>query len=229
MEISALAGGLAHEIRNPLSTLKVNLQLLGEDWDDPSVSERDLRRRSRRRLDVLQGEATRLNEILDKFLRLIGRHELSLAPHDLNEIVRAFVAFFEPRTREAGIRIDMCLAEGPLRCRVDGDLCTQMLLNLGLNALEAMTAGGTLTVRTFAADVATACVEVADTGPGLAADSIERVFEPFHSGKPQGSGLGLAITRKIARAHGGEVVARNGDAGGAVFTITLPRTSDAAA
>lgn len=222
MEVSTLAGGLAHEIRNPLSTLKVNLQLLGEDWSDETIPELELRRRSLARLATLQTEATRLHHIVDEFLRLIGRQELRLVRQDVNDVVRQLVEFYEPQAVANKVRVKTTLSELPIACRLDVDLCKQALLNLCINAQEAMPQGGELMIRTGRETPGRARIEIADTGEGLSAPAVGRIFEPYYSTKPGGTGLGLAITRRIIRAHGGTITATSPPGGGTTFTITLP-------
>lgn len=237
IEISALAGGLAHEIRNPLSTLKVNLQLLGEDWSDESVPVAELRRRSLTRLKTLGAEATRLNHIVEDFLRLVGRQELNRSTCDLTGLVQKLVEFYEPQAKANGVQIRFEPWATPLLCAVDADLVRQAMLNLCINAQEAMPQGGILTIRTRAGHIAlqgaasspnplanspAACVDFHDTGPGLSADALHRVFEPYYSTKPRGTGLGLALTRRIIRAHGGAVTVSSSPGTGAVFTLALP-------
>lgn len=222
VELSTLAGGLAHEIRNPLSTLKVNLALLAEDLRDESVSPRDLRRRSLSRLASLQAEVDRLNGILDDFLRFITRQELTLERCDVNEIVKALVTFFEPKAEEHGVAVVTQLAAEPLWAWLDADLFRQVLLNLGLNAQEAMPEGGTLTIRTARGQGDTVRVEVSDTGPGLAPDIAARVFLPYFSTKPRGSGLGLALARRFVEAQNGRIEVVSEPGRGATFIVTLP-------
>ncbi len=121
-------------------------------------------------------------------------------------------------------------------CRFDVDLIKQAMLNLCINAQEAMSAGGTLSIRTrvgtlpaptggaarSARPAPAALVELADTGPGLAPEARERIFEPYYSTKPRGTGLGLAITRRIIRAHGGDIAVTGSPGEGTTFTIALP-------
>ncbi len=227
IELSTLAGGLAHEIRNPLSTLKVNLQLLGEDWRDETVAVPELRRRSLTRLETLQAEATRLHRIVEDFLRLVGRPELRLAPRDLNDLVRELVGFYEPLAQVNGVRIHVVPADRPLLCRIDADLFKQAMLNICLNAQDAMPQGGDLTIRTrIADDGAGHCIDFADTGPGLSPENAERIFQPYYSTKPGGTGLGLALTRRIIHAHGGRIAASSRPDQGTTFTITLPAAEE---
>jgi len=241
-EVSALAGGLAHEVRNPLSTLKVNLQLLREDWAEPTADNQELRRRSLERLAVLETETARVHDIVDDFLRLVGREEPHLVETDANAVIREFAAFYEPQARAAGVQMRLELADRPLPCRIDPDLIKQVLLNLSINALEAMPQGGTLTIRTARegnpahpprertgrGPAGCVRIDVADTGVGLSAEAAGRIFEPFYSTKRRGTGLGLAITRRIIRAHQGTIAAVGAPGRGTTFTIHLPSSDSPA-
>ena len=143
-DLGRLTGGLAHEIKNPLSTIKVNLQLLGEDLQasDPQVA------RWRKKLQVVQKETDRLQTILDEFLRYIGKPELSPVPADLNGILSDMADFFAPQAHAAGILIRQVLSPESLMAAVDVNAIKQTLLNLFLNAQQAMPNGGELILRT---------------------------------------------------------------------------------
>jgi signal transduction histidine kinase len=216
-ELSKLTGGLAHEIKNPLSTVKVNLKLISEDLDrsDPKQS------RSVRKLAVVQKETDRLEQILDDFLRYTGRVELQCADTDLNEIVTDMVDFFSPQAYTNGITVRAGLCDGPLLCRLDKVMIKQVLLNMFLNAQQAMAKGGELLIRT-ARRKGSAVVEICDTGVGIEKDKIERIFDAYYSSRPSGSGLGLPTARKIIAQHGGEVTVASELGKGTIFTIRLP-------
>ena len=142
-ELGRLAGGLAHEIKNPLSTINLNLHLLAEDiarHDD------DEHGRWGRRLTSVQEETDRLRTILDDFLRYAGRYELTLAPTDLRRLVSELVDFFAPQTEIAHVLLRPSLPDGPVTCAVDEKLIKQALLNLMINAVQAMSEGGELLV-----------------------------------------------------------------------------------
>jgi len=229
VELSTITGGLAHEIRNPLSTLKVNLQLLDEDWrqiesPQPGGPEpQDVARRSRRRLRTLLAESQRLERILEDFLKYVGKRKLSTAPVDLNEIVRELADFFEPQAAAHQIELKTTLAAGPVTCDVDRMVLKEALLNLLINAQQAIGDGGRIDLRVESSD-RTGTIIVADNGPGVPSGERERVFAPYVSNKKGGSGLGLATARQILRQHGGALTLDENPGGGARFTVQLPLT-----
>jgi two-component system sensor histidine kinase HydH len=225
-ELSTLTGGLAHEIRNPLSTLKVNLQLLAEDWRDAADAEQsDLCRRSLMRLDTLRTEADRLQGILDDFLRYIGHQELQRTRADLNEVVEEMLIFFGPQATAHKLQIRSALRGEPLLCDIDVPMIKQALLNLFVNAQQAMPEGGELMVRTSLDVQGRACVEVIDTGSGIPPEIQDKVFQAYFSTKREGTGLGLPTTRRIVRAHGGTMDLHSEPGRGSCFTIRLPVVS----
>ncbi|MGL4462214.1 MAG: sensor histidine kinase [Planctomycetia bacterium] len=221
-EIASLAGGLVHEIKNPLSTLHLNLQLLGEDFHDPqSVVER----RAKTKIDMLQRECRRLEDLLNDFLRFVRVRDLNPAPVDLNSIVRDLIDFHSPQAETRGIVTRENLrADLPL-VRVDVDQFKQALLNLLLNAQTAMPNGGELILQTRAAD-GVVCLDVIDTGVGVAPESLEKIFKPFYSTRSDGSGLGLPTTKRIVEAHDGRLKVESEPGKGTAFTIELPAARD---
>jgi signal transduction histidine kinase len=226
VELSELAGGLAHEIRNPLSTLKVNLQLLSEDFGegpDGADIDPDLRRRALQRLATLRSETDRLQHLLDDFLKLVGGHDITSKPQDVNEVVGHLVEFFTPRAEGLGIQMRMSLSDEPLVCQVDEALLKQALLNLCLNAQQAMPDGGELMVQT-SSDGAWAHIEITDTGVGIDPEVKTQLFKPFFSTKKGGSGLGLSLTRRIIAEHGGTISVQSEPGKGSRFTVRLPRS-----
>lgn len=223
IELATLTGALAHEIRNPLSTLKLNLQLLAEDWRDESVSESDLRRRSLARLDLLRAEADRLAHTLDDFMKFASPHELALKPTNINDMVKDLVDFFAPQAESACVTVRVALHPADLFAAIDRRLLSQALLNLMLNAQEAMTDGGELIMRTHPSpDGRQVIIDVADTGPGIPPEQIEKIFTAFYSTKKRGTGLGLATARRIVREHRGTLHVHAEPGRGSCFTIALP-------
>jgi signal transduction histidine kinase len=221
--LATLTGALAHEIRNPLSTLKLNLQLLAEDFRDASVPEADLRRRSLSRLELLRNEADRLGHTLDDFMKFASPHDLALEPTNVNDLVQDLADFFAPQAETSRVMVRVALDPSVLHARIDRRLLSQALLNLMLNAQEAMTDGGELILRTRrSADGRHAVIEVADTGPGIPVDQIDKIFTAFYSTKRRGSGLGLATARRIVREHGGALHVHSESGRGSCFTAVLP-------
>ena len=221
-ELAELAGGLAHELRNPLSTMMINLKLLAETLRDSSAPIEDVRRRALLKVDVLRNEAERLQCLFDEFLNLTGPCRLQREPVDLNTIVTRLVNFFEPLATSAGIVLEVVGTDGPLPCPVDEKLLSQALLNVVVNAQEAMPEGGSLRI-TVEQDGAEAVISVSDTGVGIAEEDRERLLRPFFSTKPGGTGLGLSVTQRLVREHGGTLDFESKLREGTTFRIRLPR------
>jgi len=217
-EISQLAGGLAHEIRNPLSTLSLNLDLLAEDFQHAETS-RD--RRALQRVHRLRHEVDRLQGIVESFLRFAKVQDLKLQASDLNAIADELRDFYEPQAATHGIVIRTQFDQDLPPVRLDADLFKQALLNLVLNAQHAMPSGGEL-ILTSRRDGNWALLDVTDTGAGMTEEVRERIFDAYFSTRPGGSGLGLPTTRKIVEAHGGAIRVRSEPGKGSQFSIWLP-------
>ncbi|MBN2272555.1 MAG: hypothetical protein JXN61_18220 [Sedimentisphaerales bacterium] len=232
-EVSRLTGGLAHEIKNPLSTIKVNLKLIAEDLArnkgakspaEPSQNTDNGRTRAIRKIAVVQKEADRLEQILDGFLRYIDRAEMHPAPADVNEIIGDMIDFFSPQAHSHSITVRQALNKTPLICKIDADMLKQAILNLFINAQQAMDKGGELMIRTEQ-QKNLAVISISDTGCGIAADRLPRIFDAYYSSKPRGSGLGLPTAKKIIAAHNGVITAQSEVGKGTAFTIKLPHCS----
>ncbi len=224
-ELTALAGGLAHELRNPLSTIMIHLKLLAEDLRDDTAHVDDVRRRALLKVDALHREAERLQGLFDEFLALMGPCQPQWEVIDLRHLVNRLVEFFAPLAHSKGITVHVAGDGAPVRVSADDKLLSQALLNLMINAQEAMPQGGTLTLRlTSHADSATVSVE--DTGVGIAPEDQERIFRPFYSTKGRGTGLGLSITQRIVEAHHGTLALESRPGEGATFHIRLPGTGE---
>lgn len=217
--LGALAAGLAHEIKNPLSTLSMNLQLLQEDVDQLAPAGRA---KVVRRIDGLQTEVQRLQDILNDFIRFAGRHRLELETVDLGRIIDQMLDFVEPEAVRQGITIRRYLdGDGPeLRC--DPGRIKQALLNVLINAQQALAdTGGEIVVRTRR-DGSTAVIEVIDNGPGMTPDILEHIWDVYYSSKQTGTGLGLPTTQRIIEEHDGTITAESEPGHGTCFTIRLP-------
>jgi len=228
-ELGKLTGGLAHEIKNPLSTIKINLQLIKEGLEgrvtdsarnasgktDPSLA------RALRKVTVVQKETERLEQILDGFLRYVDRSEPRLASMDLNELVEDMIDFYSPTAYSQSITIRQGLHNEPLICEIDIDMIKQVMLNLFINAQQAMADGGELLIRTTRQG-GDATIQVSDTGCGIAPDKLPWIFDAYYSSRPQGSGLGLAIAKRIIEAHNGAITVNSELEKGTSFTIRLP-------
>ena len=217
-EIATLAGGLAHEIRNPLSTMSLNLELLVEDVED-SDNPRDMR--MLKKLRKVQQEAEQLNELLNDFLQFARVSDQELVAVDLNTLVREFADFYRPTAQEHGIEFSLHLESNLPQVKLDEALIRQVLLNLAQNARQAMPEGGHLELQTFVRD-SQVQLEFIDTGEGMSAKTRSKIFQVFYSTKPDGSGLGLPTVRKIVEAHRGTISCESEAGRGTRFLISLP-------
>jgi signal transduction histidine kinase len=220
-ELGTLTGGLAHEIKNPLSTVQLNLQLLQEDIgpDNPAYS------RVASRLNTVKNETFRLREILDDFLRYAGRIELEKKPVELGALLDELVDFYAPQAQFQRIRLRLQRPDGKIIVNADARLIKQAVLNLMINGLQAMTDGGTdggELILKLNADRDEARIDVIDTGPGIAPEAAAKIFDAYYTTKRGGTGLGLAMARRIAQEHGGRLSVSSEPGKGSDFAIALP-------
>jgi signal transduction histidine kinase len=217
-ELAELAGGFIHELKNHLSTLGLNLQLLGEDFANPETQRE---RRALTRVQRLQGECQRLVDVANDFLRFARIRDINLVATDLGKMVEEMVDFFGPTARNASIEIKTFIPADLPMVLMDRELFKQALLNLMLNAEQAMPRGGELTVQAGRDDNARVCLTLIDTGKGISTESLPRIFEPFFSTKQGGTGLGLPTTKRILEAHGGSITVQSEVDRGTQFTLYL--------
>lgn len=217
-EIARLAGALAHEIKNPLSTIRLNMELLAEDLDDPQTP---TQRRAAKRVDVVKRECQRLQDLLDDFLNFAKVRRLELKPTDLNAEIEETLELFEPEADAAQVEIVKYLDPELPRVLLDAESFRGAMLNLLINAKQAMPDGGQIVVRTKPVG-GRAVLDLIDTGVGIDDYTATRMFEAFFSTKPGGSGLGLPTTGKIIEAHGGRIHVASEVGRGTQFTIELP-------
>jgi len=216
-EVGTFTGGLAHEIKNPLSTVLLNLQLLQEDLDsnDPAYS------RLSARLNTVSREAARLRDILDDFLRFAGKLELRKEKVDLNVVLEELVDFFAPQAQLSHVQLRFNPRSSPVMVQVDPRLIKQTILNLLINALHAMPSGGDL-ILSAGTTANSAVVDVIDTGSGIPPEAIDKIFQAYYSTKKGGTGLGLAMSQRIVREHGGDLTVSSEPGKGSDFRLRLP-------
>lgn len=218
--LSRLLSRLAHEVRNPLSSLDVHVQLLEEDLHrlpEGTVS------KAAERLDIIRTELKRLDNIVLQFLSLAGPVSVNLQPVQIGEVVEYVRRLFEPEaaTREIELRVSVTPELPPLQA--DRAQLTQALVNLVINALQAVEHRGHIEINARRdQDPAGLLVEVCDSGAGIDPKHAVAMFEPFYTTRAEGTGLGLWIVHQIVSAHGGQAQATNAPGGGAVFTLRLP-------
>ncbi len=195
--VGRLAAGVAHEIRNPLSSVKGFATYFRERYKD--VAE------DRETADILIGEVDRLNRVVNGLLEFARPVALSPSPTDLKRFIETSLRLVEKRAGDAGIAVETRIPDGIGEAVIDADRINQALLNLCINAVEAMGNGGRLTVTAERDERDRPTLHISDTGAGIDSADLSRVFDPYFTTKPSGTGLGLAIADNIMKAHGGRL------------------------
>lgn len=220
-EIATLAGGLAHEIRNPLSTITLNLDLLLEDL---AAGDSARERRMLQKVSALRKQCVQLERLLNDFLQFARVGSIEARPADLNALVEEFIEFYQPQARDLEIEISPHLAANLPAVNLDFRLFRQVLTNLSRNAQQAMPKGGVLELQTYCRGDRV-ILEIIDTGEGMTAETQSKMFDAFYSTKPDGSGLGLPTVRKIVEAHRGTIHCESEPGRGTRFSISLPAST----
>src|SRR6184192_2201528 len=216
--LTLLAAGVAHEIGNPLNSLHIHLQLMeraAQKLHDGAKGE------LQQSIDVARSEVDRLDSIVTQFLRAIRPSRPQLRPENLNTIIEEAVRFFAPEIQDRDIVVEQELRSDLPLLQLDRDQMKQAFYNVIKNSVEAMKRHGRLRIRTDVDDTHVV-IRFADTGGGMSAENLSRVFEPYFTTKPSGTGLGLLIVRRIVREHGGELSIESGQDKGLALTIRLP-------
>ena len=216
-ELGTLTGGLAHELKNPLSTIQLNLQLLGEDLPQEAAYIR-----LRNRLATVQKETSRLRDTLDDFLRFAGRMELQKKPVELAGMLEELVDFYSPQAQLQRVFLRLNRTGGAIVAPIDERLLKQAILNLMINALQAMPETGGEIILSARQEDGSAIIDIIDTGRGMNADTVQRIFDAYYSTKSGGTGLGLAIAQRIVHEHGGSIQVTSEVGKGSKFSITVP-------
>jgi signal transduction histidine kinase len=219
--VGTIAAGIAHEIRNPLSTLRMNLQLLREDWENP-ITERE--QKGRKRIDVLLRETERMETAVSDFVRFAAGHALRKEKTNLNALTGELLDFLAPQAERARIRIVRDFAKDLPPVEVDPNLIRQAILNLLVNAQQVLPTGGEIRVRTEE-NGQFVKLAVADNGPGIPAEHREKIFNLYFSTKPGGTGLGLPMVKKIVEEHQGSVEVDTELNKGTTFTLCLIKSA----
>lgn len=236
--LGRLMAGVTHEVRNPLNAMTIHLELVrehllrlqrstrapvgavlgleGREDAMPEVSG------AREHIDVIAAEIKRLDEVITGFVRFIRPEELQLHPVDVKALVAEVIALVEPDARRSGITCRAEVPDGTPELRADPALLRQALLNLALNGCQAMPNGGRLTMGARVEKDRRLALVVEDTGSGIPADKLDRIFDLYYTTKPQGSGIGLSIVYRIVQLHGGEIEVQSTEGLGTAFRLRLP-------
>lgn len=215
--VGELAAGVAHELRNPLTSVKLLIQAMERNQQDDSADGKRLR--------VIEQEIVRMEMTIQELLDFARPPKLRRVCHDVRDTLRRALTLVAARARQGNVVIDEQLGSGPAIVDADPDQLDQVFVNMLLNAIEAMSDGGTLHVavdRDAAASDGLLRIVFRDTGTGIPEQVMSRLFEPFVTSKERGIGLGLAISRRIMQEHGGRLTATNPPPGGAMFIVEVP-------
>jgi two-component system, sporulation sensor kinase E len=216
--LTLLAAGVAHEIGNPLNSLHIHLQLMERkvrELNDNAKAE------LQESIDISRSEINRLDSIVTQFLRAIRPSRPELHPENVNAIVEEAVRFFTPEIRDRDVVVEQELRSDLPLLQIDRGQMKQAFYNVIKNSLEAMKRRGILRIRSDMDDTHV-LIRFIDTGGGMSAANLSRVFEPYFTTKPSGTGLGLLIVRRIVREHGGELSIESSEGKGLTLTIRLP-------
>jgi signal transduction histidine kinase len=215
--IETLAAGVAHEVRNPLNSLQINLNILEQELSEA------LPQRPAQVFAVLAkiaGEIKRLDDFVSEFLRFARPPKLNVEHLEVRPLLADLVAFLGPECSKKGVALSLEL-RGPEKAWIDGFQLKQAVLNLVLNALQATSSGGHVVIRT-AGDKRRFEVSIRDEGEGMPAEVREKAFDPFFTTREGGTGLGLPLVRRIVEQHGGSVEVKSEAGRGTVMTLAFP-------
>ena len=217
-ELAGLAGSLAHEIKNPLAVIRMNIDLLGDDLGEIAGPEA---RRSQHRIEILQRQCERLETMLNDFLRFTRLDELELKSGNLNEQVLLVLELFQTQADQQRIDIKRYLEADLPTIKMDSQTLQAALVNLVKNAIESMPDGGQLVARTRSTRNGIT-LDLIDTGCGMSTKTLMRMFDTFYTRKDGGTGLGLPTAKKIIEAHGGRINVQSEEGHGTQFAIQFP-------
>ncbi|TWJ19742.1 ATP-binding protein [Geobacter argillaceus] len=212
--LGEMAAVLAHEIRNPLGSIRGTAEILKDDYppEDPKHEF----------IEIQIKETERLNRVVEDFLHMARPQPSDMQPCPVQDELETIVTLVSNDARDRKIKLSLQPPPFPVIVRADGEKLRQAFLNITINSLQATPPGGSVTISTAVVQTALCEIRFRDTGPGIDAATMERIFEPFFTTKQNGTGLGLAITRKIIESHGGTLQVESEPGTGTTVTIRLP-------
>ena len=219
--IGRLTSGVAHEVKNPINAIVVHLEVLRETMHDLDPA-------ARRHMDIIGSEIQRLDRVVQTLVDFTRPVELKLAETDLQYVVEEVVLLAAPEAERLGVRIERVSAGAALPDKLDSDLLKQAVLNVVINGVQAMSGGGTLSIR-LDRDETAAQVEVQDEGQGIPLAIQDKIFNLYFTTKGKGSGIGLAMTYRVMQLHNGSVEFESEPGRGATFRLRLPLSEPPAA
>lgn len=221
--LGELAAVLAHEIKNPMNSIIINIEVLRSVMEDMSSAENpQAKEKAAKYLNVIEDEMKRLGKVISGFLDLAAPEEQTRSQFTLNSIVGSLVDLMRLEMQQKKINIQLDLDESLPSISGSVDQLKQAVLNLLLNSTQAMPDGGTIHI-TSQHDDNTLSLSISDTGHGISEEILNQVFSPYFTTKEKGSGLGLAIVRRIVRDHGGYVDVKSEADKGAKFSLVFPK------
>lgn len=212
--LSLITAGIAHDIGTPMNVILGYADMLRDSLDDP---------KDRRRAEIISEQVRRVTNLIETLLNIARPHKMIRAPLAIDEVLDHALEFFREKLRARGVEVERDYRAAP---RIDGDKdrLEQMFLNLVVNAADAMPKGGKLSVSVAPHEEAGVVVRLRDTGHGVSRDSLDQIFEPFHTTKApgEGTGLGLVVCRSIVLDHGGAIEVESEEGQGTCFTLRFP-------
>lgn len=213
--IGKLTSGVAHEVKNPINSIVVHLEILRNKLKEPDAD-------TQRHMDVIGSEIQRLDRVVQTLVDFTRPVELTLSEVDLRSVVEQVAFVARPDCERHGVQVVAEIGEESLPAKIDSDLFKQALLNIVINGAQAMAQGGTLTIRAHRQDGDDAQIEVQDTGPGIPPAIRDKIFNLYFTTKKSGSGIGLAMTYRIMQLHNGSIHFDTRVGEGTIFYLTLP-------
>lgn len=219
--LSKLASVLSHEIRNPLNSMVINMQILKRELSKEVIDKEKVERF----YNVLASEIKRVDQLVTDFLLIARPPKLEKSKVTINEILDEVILMQQANALKQGIRIERVFADKPIQVEVDVAKMKQVFLNLIINAIQAMPGGGRLKIIVKEADPNTVILSFIDTGHGIKKEDLNKIFDFYYSTKKEGTGLGLAIVQQIIEEHKGRITVESEEKTGTTFTIYLPKTA----
>ena len=220
--LTTLAAGVAHEIKNPLGSIGIHIQLIQKALKQQGCLEQET---AEKYLEVINEEIERLNGIVVDFLFAVRPMDTNMKRMHVDKVIDELIEFVRHELEQSGVKVEKKLASGLPRLDLDHKYLKQALLNIVKNGQAAMPEGGTLTIATREEE-GYVHIDISDTGVGIEEEKVAKIFEPYYTTKDTGSGLGLTVAYKVINEHGGEISVKSKEGKGTTFTFSLPIPDD---